>query len=266
MATSIPSSGMIRFSSMKTLFQVPTTTISASQLYRSSNGYVPDITENANVPNTTLINGSRQMWTVSKLRNARKTPLAVPNPWPPTAGYTPTTNVITVSGQTYGNGTYNISASSIYDGTVPAYKALDNDAYSWWASLPKYNSTSPWAYNGTITTKDSSNTTYSGEWIQVQLPQAIVATSYKITPQWVVSYGGTQSVNQPRVWYLFASNTGTDGSWVRLHSGTNSSWTQSTIEFTITGNSASYSYYRIVCTNLASNTSFAIAVLKIIGS
>ncbi len=262
----VSSSGSVSFSSMKTLFQVPTGSISASQLFRNSNAYVPDIADNSNVPDTLLVNGMHKQWNVSKLRGARKTALVVSVAWPPNAGYTASTNTITVSGQSYGNGTYVASASSIYDAGVPAYKALNNDASSWWASLARYSSTGSHTYTGTTTTTDKNNTTFSGEWLQVQLPQAITATSYVITPQWAGAYPGTSSVNQPASWVMLGSTTGANSSWTLLHNGNSASWTQSSQTFTITGNSTAYTYYRIVCTNLVSNTSFAIAILKIMGA
>ncbi len=188
------------------------------------------------------------------------------NPWPPTAGYTATSNAFTVSGQSYGNGNYIASASSIYVWDVPAYKAFDNDAYTWWASLAKYNSNGTHDYTGTTTTTDKNSTVYSGEWLQVQLPQSIYATSYVITPQWAFTYPGTSSVNQPATWYLFGSSTGADSSWTLLHSGSCSSWTQSAQTFTIVSNNTAYSYYRIVSTNIVSNTSLGIATLKIMSS
>jgi hypothetical protein len=87
-------------------------------------------------------------------------------------------NNTTISGQSYGNGIYNITVSSILDNNNPGYFAFNkntNKSTNQWMSSISYSETK---YIGTNQTTDISNNIYKGEWIQIRLPTPIVLTSY----------------------------------------------------------------------------------------
>jgi hypothetical protein len=144
------------------------------------------------------------------------------------------------------------SASSTYSsGFHPAYKAFD---YSAAASVDNSGSTmyhSAWslyntttgAYTGSTSTI-ISGTTYSGEWLQIQLPYAISLTDYSISCR--PDYETTQA---PNTWIIGGSTNGT--TWVLLDSESNiSNWasTLRTQNFKVSNTSNRYTYFRIVCT------------------
>jgi len=84
---------------------------------------------------------------------------------------------VTLSGQAYGNGTYVAQASSLYGGLAhPVRAPFDYDTTTWgggaWADLGNYNGTTG-AYTGASSTT-ASGTAHAGEWIQLQLPSAIL--------------------------------------------------------------------------------------------
>jgi len=162
-----------------------------------------------------------------------------------------------LSNSLYGNGTYYTSSSSI-DGVgvdLPwcAFNKTTGTANGtsiWISAGPLYSTSSPFGYTGSTTTT-ISGTAIGGEWLQIQLPYPIVLTSYSIQAR-SDTYATSQS---PSAWYLAGSMDGT--TWTLLDSRTGqTSWTQSAVfGYAISSaNAASYSYYRIVVTNVTSNS------------
>lgn len=101
-------------------------------------------------------------------------------------------------------------ASGMPQGGSPLY-AFDGDVNSYWHSaLNTYNS-STGVYTGSVTTT-SSGQTFSGEWIQLQLPSAtFIPTGFRILPRW---QSGLWAKRSPRHFALVAGNDGT--SWTTL--------------------------------------------------
>lgn len=141
------------------------------------------------------------------------------------------------------------SASTTFSsGFHPAYKAFDYSAaasgdtasstmyHSAWST---YNSTTG-AYIGGVSTT-VSGVSYSGEWLQIQLPRAIRLFSYTLSCR-----PGYVSSQSPNTWVIAGSNDGT--TWTLLDSETNvSTWDSLRLSFNV-NNSATYTYFRIICT------------------
>ncbi len=183
----------------------------------------------------------------------------------PTYYYPPanlTADSSTLTGYLYGNGLYDVSYSG--------YRALDgndtpfeifSDQHSlgdYWCShdsilntwpgyftTGNYNSSSPYSYTGTATTTVDNNgtpTVYSGNWIQLKLPNPIQITSYKIGG----NKNGTTGRN-PTGFVLAGSNNGT--TWYLVDIQTTVSWDSSTPNTYSLSNTTLYDYFRLICTN-----------------
>ena len=94
----------------------------------------------------------------------------------PPGNLSPSEYVTTLTGQPWGNGTYVSSASS---GT--AYAAFSGTSGSYWASSGGGYAAGTGIYAGSSVTTDVASASYSGEWLQIQLPYAIVMSSYALT-------------------------------------------------------------------------------------
>lgn len=93
------------------------------------------------------------------------------------SGTNPSSSLL--SNLVYGNGIYTANASSNSVG-MPAYMAFDKTSNEWFVS-----STTNWASNGIYQGSGSqliSGTTFSGDWISLQLPYPISLQSYLVTP------------------------------------------------------------------------------------
>lgn len=95
-----------------------------------------------------------------------------------------TTNI---TGRPYGNGIYELIASSSTNSSQ--HHAFDQSDETGWTSASRYNASG--AYTGSVTTVISGVTTL-GEYIQIKLPVAITATSFRIaikyrTMSWVLA-------------------------------------------------------------------------------
>lgn len=129
---------------------------------------------------------------------------------------------VNVTGQAYGNGTYNILQSTTYfDGSLMllGVNAFDKNVDTIFAPITG-------SYNGTtgIYTRNRSSTdvfgnTINGEWIQIQLPSKINIGSYTL-----VSRNDGFYYQIPYSWVLAGSNDGSR--WVYIDSKTNVAFTQ----------------------------------------
>jgi len=156
--------------------------------------------------------------------------------WPPGPL---TDNSTTLSGQTYGNGSYVAYSSSEYNSSFSAYYAFDKATSSSnrWAANNAYTSGAP---NTGITTP---NLGY-GTVVDIQFPSAIKLTSYSFT-----TYQLSPNDN-PAAWTLGGSNDGgTTYTLLDTRSGyaTTLFATSTTATFTVSP-STSYSKYRVVIT------------------
>jgi hypothetical protein len=169
--------------------------------------------------------------------------------YPPIAATDVVTNVLP-SAATYGRGYYIASASSETLGapvTTPAWAAFGS-ANSW-STLNSagylYSTTTPFAYVGALsTTTDVSAVTYAGEWLQLQVPAAIVLTAFTIS--------GTsgQTTRAPASFTVLGSRNG--ASWVPITQHSDVAFSAGIQLFAVTTAQA-YTYFRLVVTNLTGN-------------
>ena len=178
---------------------------------------------------------------------------------------------------------WTVSASSIYNGTYPAYYAFNNvysGASTGWASAATYSASSPYAYTGgSVTTVIQNVGTIGGEWLQLQSSIPLVLSSYTFgcatygnipknyyivgstdgTTWYPIQYatGNTNPMNatyQLCYTYLNANTTSTQ----YIQSAVTGSWT--TTSYATSGNA--YTYFRILATHIFFNgTAFEIGDL-----
>ena len=154
-----------------------------------------------------------------------------------------------------GTGVYTSNSSSGTGASTRSWRAFDGvigGSGSRWVSDNTYVANTP--YSGAASTI-AVGVTYPGEWLQIQLPQAIVLSSYSIYPQ---------STNIPATWNVFASNDGT--TWTVIDQRGTAPTTGQYNNYTISGSPAAYSYYRIGCYIISLNVSFAIVEMKLYGA
>jgi hypothetical protein len=162
-----------------------------------------------------------------------------------------------ISGAAYENGTYIASASSSYGGGWEAWKAFDEFQSTGWhtsesSSSTMYN-TSTGQYVGTTTTI-AGNTVYSGEWLQIQLPNAIYLSSFTIVPR-----AGNETARSPRSFVVLGSNNGSTWSLVDEETNINT-WSATTVpkHFVVSmPPTSSFNYYRIVIRRVGNNDTSA---------
>jgi hypothetical protein len=115
-----------------------------------------------------------------------------------------TSNTTTITGQTYGNGVYIVSASSNHPGEEP-FKIINTNNTGWTQSWTSYNGTPAGTYTGTFSLGG-----YSGECVKIQLPYRIKLTRHIIEAS---SIGGVNRA--PSIYKIFGSND--DSNWVEIH-------------------------------------------------
>ena len=149
-----------------------------------------------------------------------------------------------VSGQSYGNGQYYISASTQYNATTAEsllylFNKVTTD--QWTTFTNTYAGTNN-AYSGTVYTI-ANGIMYMGEWVQIQLPNPINLHSYLL-------YTRTGYLTRgPNIFYVLGSNDG--NIWTLVDSRTGiTSWTTSGFTFTLNSVSQAFSYFRLVVNQL----------------
>jgi hypothetical protein len=147
-----------------------------------------------------------------------------------------------------GSGTYIARGSSLYSSvTGPAWRAFDNDTTTYWETTDnQYTGTPGTVYGGTQTTT-VGGTAYPGEWIQIQMPTALVLSSYSM-------YGRVNfTYRMPYNWIVAGSNNGTTWTQVDSRSGQGSWRGQDPISYTVVSTTA-YLYFRLVVTAIVDGT------------
>jgi hypothetical protein len=158
----------------------------------------------------------------------------------------PFTESGTVSGQSYGNGTYTMTLSSGYGGlhNQGATNLIDYNPnsfiHTFWDSTRIYNSPNPINYAGTTTTNVVSIGNILGEYFQYQLP-----TSIKVSR---ITFDHTDDNRMPKTFTIVASNDGT--TWNLIYDHTSTTWTANVGDYSWTPSTTSYTYYRVIVTSL----------------
>jgi hypothetical protein len=167
---------------------------------------------------------------------------------------------VNITGKQYGNGAYTISVSSTYPVDSNLAYLFDKRVASneQWMSGPAYDNYGVHgevgAHIGHTQTAYAKGMSYSGEWVQMQLPYPIAVLFYDIAPMIVT--GVHVSARGPKAFALFGSNTGVK--WVMLDNRTNvSDWSTAGMykQFRISG-AGSYSHYRL-CIGKTQGTLYA---------
>ena len=144
-----------------------------------------------------------------------------------------------------GKGTYEASASSIYDASADAWKAFDVTVGMWTASGNTWYSNNG-NYTGSASTT-IGGVAYAGEWLQFKMPYPVLATSYSFVTS-------ADSARCPTAWAVAGSVDG--ASWDLLDSKTGQTTAaNATVTGTVSGFS-SFSYFRLVIKSLPGNGAF----------
>ena len=154
----------------------------------------------------------------------------------------------TLPGNNILSGSYTASASSFYNNNfqaIPSCAFGDNiknasNVLMWHSATAAYTNG---AYTGGYTTT-VSGTSYSGEWLQLQTPNALQLVSFSICPRPDQSLFQRRS---PRNFVMAGSNDGS--TWNLLHTATGiSDWTAADKYFVCNGPNVAnkYSYFRLV--------------------
>jgi hypothetical protein len=143
-------------------------------------------------------------------------------------------------------GSYVANCSSFYSGsgTEQPWRCFDkNNNNSWWTTSAGVYSLSTGIYVGTAVSTTISGSAYYGEWISIQMPFAIILTSYTI---YNASSAPTRS---PNSFKIAGSNDGTTWTLVDTQTG-QTSWynTATSLTFKPSTQTTAYSYYRL-CVN-----------------
>jgi hypothetical protein len=155
---------------------------------------------------------------------------------------------IAVSGAFYGNGSYVVTASSVYDANYSPWKAFNKtlvDGVDAWLSA-NTTYTSGVASSPTTTVSGVSR---AGSWLQIQLPSSIILKEYQITSR--ITNAGVA----PSSWYLAGSADGTTWTQIDFQSGlTRASWNLGKYNsYRLPSNNIVYSYYRIIVSTLVTS-------------
>jgi len=182
----------------------------------------------------------------------------VPNTfkYPPASLLDSTTGL---SGFGINSGYYSVSASTSLNATEISKNAFNTSNFSTattniWTSASTYNGTTG-AYTGAVTTT-VSGTSYSGEWLQIQLQTPIVLSYYYI-------YANT-STRFPKNFIIAGSNNGS--LWVIVDTETNSLVFQNNSRFfRLFNNTQAYTYYRLIIQANNNNTNVSIQEWELYG-
>jgi len=142
----------------------------------------------------------------------------------------------------YGQGTY-VASAGTENSTFYAWTAFDKSASTFWHSLTNYNNTitNSGTYTGSVTTVDANGTSYSGDWLQIQMPSSMVLSSYSIMPR-----SGLEGARDPRTFWILGSRDGVTWFLVDSRGGINT-WAGPQVVKTFTVTSAqAFTYFRMV--------------------
>lgn len=159
--------------------------------------------------------------------------------WPPAAL---TANASLMTNQSYGNGQYYASASSMFGivDMAPWYtfnKDQTRASGYGWTSAGGYNASG--VYAGTVTTT-VSGTAYTGEWLQLQSPVPFVLSSYSFKAR----VDATYYTQFPGIFLVAGSNDGT--TWSLIDTRNNVSVVSGGTYVYNVQSTTSYIYFRII--------------------
>jgi hypothetical protein len=155
------------------------------------------------------------------------------------------------------NNTYTATASSIGVGQQP-WNAFETNRSGYFSNY-LYSGGN---YTGSVSTV-VSETTYNGEWLQLQLPAPQALAQYTLRP----NDNPTFTTNMASSWVVAGSTDGT--TWTLIDTQSNITWPNSAAKtYTVTG-SAAYTYYRLIGLKThsgAANIPFVVGTWNLIGT
>lgn len=134
---------------------------------------------------------------------------------------------------------------SCFDGCYagPIIGTFGGNYYSWISNFTNYSQSSPYTYTGGTYFTTVSGTSYGGEYVQLQLPNAVVIKGFKI-------YYPVDNVCGLMRAVLAGSNDGSTWTLIyTLNHGDTRPTQQTNATYSFT-NTTSYSYYRFICTGV----------------
>jgi hypothetical protein len=148
----------------------------------------------------------------------------------------------TISGSGPYNGIYELDASSVDSSYHPylSFQGVDfsGNTSSSWNSANTYN-TSTGTYTGAVSTT-SSSTNYSGEWIQIKVPNAIQLSKFDLNTK------TSLSSSMPVDFVMSGSNDASSWTSLYIHSG--KTWSSSELAtFKCNLSSDKFIYFRLIC-------------------
>ena len=157
--------------------------------------------------------------------------------YPPVRNFTAATT--TLSGQTYGNGTYIVSYSSTYGNVIDPWTCFNT----------AYTTGGHWAENrytaGNFNSTSFIVSGYLGDWLEIQLPVAIKLTRFSFVSR------PTFNVRAPKDFKIYGSNDGI--TWVELVTKIDAVYNVSYIyEQTTPEITRAYSFYALVVNKIFS--------------
>lgn len=173
----------------------------------------------------------------------------------------------TLTGVKY-SGDYVVSSSQETTGSE-SYRAFNKTYYSEdrFSSIGNIYNKSSGGYNtyysdaGTATTSLVGGGTYRGEWLQIELPEAIRIKHFKITRR-----SGTAVTALIDLFKVFGTNDPTTG-WIQLYERTTPGifWNTANVyevkSFDIATNESEYKYYRLAVNKTQTNSAYGIGEL-----
>jgi len=176
----------------------------------------------------------------------------------------------------YSYGEYYVSSSSEYGqaagfgGTYPPWDAFDdltgtNDYWSGGGGAAHttalYNTSSPFNFTGYGHPYETSvsGTTYTGDWIQLEMPHKLVLNYSNIKS------GGTATTRFPRQGVFAGSNDGVNWDAIHTFSGLNGGTAETSIVTNSENNTEGYKYIRLIITHLNGQGYAGISTLKFYG-
>jgi hypothetical protein len=152
-----------------------------------------------------------------------------------------TSNSVTITGQPYGNGLWTMDSSTALAGYEAwrAFSSITSDSFA--TASQTYSPASRGNYTGIVTSTLANGTNIRGEWIQIDLPEAIVLKSYSLRGRPEITWHRTR---MPRDFVMLGSNTGAT-TWNVLDTRANTTFTSAAEVFPTTQNSVRYSRYRL---------------------
>jgi hypothetical protein len=171
-----------------------------------------------------------------------------------------------LSGYPYGNGQYVVSSSSEYypaEYNWRAFNTVDNHDcsidHNMWTVSKVWYYTASGSYAGSQQTVISGGT-YSGEWLQIKLPQPIVLKKYALYTR------GDSFTRGPKIFHIAGSDDGL--TWTLVDSRDDDTlFSEGGKSYDLANATTTYTHYRIVVTaKLAGESWLSICEWVLLGS